>query len=313
MLPADVRAGRGRTVQISEADTALYQAVLEKGAALVGIGDGTRTRLLSPSVSAALGWGPSGLPSPVTLAQGLVHPDDRERLTDVLAQTARSGEPAGIQVRLRHDGGGFVTLDCVVQDLRDDERVGAFLVQAWDVTAREAAFEQAALYDQLTGMPNRVLFGDRLARALRAQQRHSSRVGVIYVDLDDFKAINDVHGHPVGDAVLQEVGRRLTHAVRPGDTAARLSGDEFAVLCEELADVKSGYDVSLRIQRALEPPIDVDGSTLRVGASMGVALALDPLITPDRLLSLADSNMYEDKRRKAHSEGRAAPTPREPR
>ena len=290
-------------MQTCAAEHSLFEAVLQRSAALVGVGDDRHTRLLSPSVGAALGWDPSGLPSPASLAHGLVHPDDRERLDAVLAEAAATGLPVSAQVRLRHDDGSFVTLDCTVQDLRQDERVGGFLVQGWDVSARQAALEQAALYDSLTGLPNRVLFGERLARALRAQQRHSGRVGVIYVDLDDFKIINDRYGHPVGDAVLQEVGVRLKEAVRPGDTAARLSGDEFAVLCEELADVDAVAEVSRRITGALKPEFTVLGVTLQVGASTGVAVALDPLIPPARLIAQADSDMYEDKRRKAAAGG----------
>lgn len=281
----------------------LYEAVLQRGATLIGVGDAGSTKLLSPSVSDALGWGPSGLPSPLVLAHGLVHPEDRDRLSEAIQAAAGSGTPVAVQVRLRHADGTFATLDCVVQDLRDDERVGAFLVQGWDVTARQAALEQAALYDNLTGLPNRVLFGDRLARALRAQQRHSGRVGVVYVDLDDFKSINDRFGHPVGDGVLQEVGVRLKEAVRPGDTAARLSGDEFAVLCEELADVDAVAEVARRIVAALEPAFNVHGRTLQVRASTGVAVALDPLVPPARLIAQADADMYEDKRRKVPAQG----------
>jgi diguanylate cyclase (GGDEF)-like protein/PAS domain S-box-containing protein len=283
------------------ADPALCQAIVQHGAALVGVGDIAGIRFLSPSVASALGWGESGLPGPLALADGLVHAEDRERLSQVLAEAAASGRPAMTQVRLRHSGGDFVTLDCVVQDLREDDRVGGFLVQGWDVTAREEAYQRAALYDPLTGLPNRVLFADRLARALRAQQRHSFRVGVVYLDLDEFKAINDEHGHRVGDAVLQEVGRRLSGAVRPGDTAARLSGDEFVILCETLADIRSGYDVAHRVAQALEPEITVHGVTVRVDASMGVALALDPLVSPDHLLAQADNDMYDDKRRRSRA------------
>jgi len=285
------------------AQHSLFEALLQRGTALVVVGDAGSTKLLSPSVSDALGWGPSGLPSPLVLAHGLVHPDDRDRLTEVVQEAADTGLPVGAQVRLRHADGTFVTLDCMVQDLRDDERVGAFLVQGWDVTARQAALEQAALYDSLTGLPNRVLFGDRLARALRAQQRHSGRVGVVYVDLDDFKSINDRFGHPVGDAVLQEVGVRLKEAVRPSDTAARLSGDEFAVLCEELADVDAVAEVARRIVQALEPAFAVSGLTLQVRASTGVSVALDPLVPPARLIAQADADMYQDKRRKVPAQG----------
>lgn len=276
---------------------ALYEAVVEQGAALVGVGDATSIRFLSPSVGAALGSDRLRLPSPRSAADDLVHVEDRERLAQVFQRSTTTGEAVATQLRLQHADGRFLTVDCVVRDLHDDERVGGYLVQAWDVTAREAAFQRAAMYDVLTGLPNRVLFADRLARALRAQQRHSRRVGVVFVDLDGFKAINDEHGHQVGDAVLQEVGRRLAEAVRPGDTVARLGGDEFVVLCEELADAAAGRDVALRMAQALEPAVVVDGTSVHVGASMGVALADDPLVSPDRLVSQADLDMYDIKRR----------------
>lgn len=281
------------------ADPSFYQAVLEQSQALIAVGSAAEIRYLSPSVAAALGWGPSGVPSPFALADGLVHPEDRVPLHEALERAGSGGGAAPVQVRLRHSSGRFVTFDCVVQDLRDDERVKGYLVQAWDVSDREAAYQRAALCDPLTELPNRVLFADRLARALRAQQRHDGRVGVLYVDLDDFKAINDAHGHRVGDAVLREVGVRLTDAVRPGDTVARLSGDEFAVLCEVLVDIKAGYDVARRVDQALESPMHVHGVHLQVGASIGVGLAMDPLISPERLIEVADGDMYAVKRRKA--------------
>lgn len=282
------------------ADPTLYQAVVERGGVLIGVGTSTEIRLLSPSVADSLGWRASGLPSPIVLADGIVHPEDREQLAATFRQAALTGGPAGAQIRLRHSEDRFVTFDCVVQDLRADERVHAFLVQAWDVWAREDAYQRAALYDALTGLPNRVLFADRLGHALRAQ-RHSGRVGVLYLDLDEFKAVNDEHGHVVGDEILREVGQRLTGAVRPDDTAARLSGDEFAVLCEDLADIKAGYDVARRVEQALAPPMHVHGITLAIAASIGVGMALDPLVTPDRLMATADADMYKVKRQKTPS------------
>jgi diguanylate cyclase (GGDEF)-like protein/PAS domain S-box-containing protein len=276
---------------------ALYEALAEFSAALVGVGDATQIRFLSPSLGSALGWGPSGMPAPGALAFGLVHMEDRDRLTEVLRESMNGSGSVSTQVRLAHADGTYKTFDCVVRDLRDDERVGGFLVQGWDVNDREFAYQQAALYDVLTGLPNRVLFMDRLTRALRAQQRHTGHTGVIYLDLDGFKHVNDQHGHEAGDVVLQEIARRLADSVRPGDTAARLSGDEFVVLCEQLADAKTGYQVASRITQALAPPMEVNGTTVSVGCSAGLALARDPLVSPQRLLALADSDMYESKRR----------------
>ena len=274
----------------------LYGAVLERIAALVAVGDDLAIRYLSGSVRDKLGWGPYG-PPPRVLATGLVHADDREAVDRAFAQAATTHAPVTAQVRVQHADGSYVTLECVAKDCRDDERINGFLLEAWDVTARDAAYRQAALYDVLTGLPNRLLFDDRLRRALGAQQRRTTRVGVVFVDLDDFKRINDVHGHAAGDAALREVARRLTRTLRPGDTAARYGGDEFIVLCEELDDTGSADAVAKRIHDAFAEPIHFREDTIHVRASIGVALAYDPLIPPDRLVSQADESMYEAKRR----------------
>jgi diguanylate cyclase (GGDEF)-like protein/PAS domain S-box-containing protein len=155
-----------------------------------------------------------------------------------------------------------------------------------------------ALHDPLTGLPNRALLMDRMWKALTRLERHQESVAVFFVDLDGFKAVNDRFGHQAGDSVLVEVARRLRSVVRTQDTVARLSGDEFVVLCDGLPS-----QVPRRIQRiadrlaeALTPPWEIEGEQVALGASIGVAVTESAAQLPEKLLRQADTAMYEAKR-----------------
>jgi diguanylate cyclase (GGDEF)-like protein len=124
----------------------------------------------------------------------------------------------------------------------------------------------------------------------------TGRTAVLYVDLDDFKPINDTYGHAVGDAVLSEIARRLRGAVRPDDLVARLGGDEFAVLCSDVTTEAAVETVAARVRRAVVQPMHLGGLTLSIGASIGVAIAAQPGVDPDRMLEAADQALYEVKR-----------------
>lgn len=155
-----------------------------------------------------------------------------------------------------------------------------------------------AMHDSLTGLPNRVLLDDRLQQASALSRREQLAVGVLLLDLDGFKAVNDTFGHRVGDLVLCEVALRVQSVLRDADTAARLGGDEFVVVCPNLADEAEAIAVANRIEEVLAQPMTVGGSRVTVGASVGVAVVgsdaeLDDL---DDLLSLADEAMYAIKR-----------------
>ncbi len=153
-----------------------------------------------------------------------------------------------------------------------------------------------ALHDALTGLPNRALFQDRLDKAMQAARRGGG-AAVLFGDLDRFKEINDEHGHGAGDEVLRQVATRLVDAVRPGDTVARLSGDEFAVLLPDLASRSRALDVAERITACFEQPVRVNGQPLGVTMSVGVALHAGEDDDGDLLLQLADAAMYVAKRR----------------
>jgi diguanylate cyclase (GGDEF)-like protein/PAS domain S-box-containing protein len=175
----------------------------------------------------------------------------------------------------------------------------AVLVTAQEVTDRvraERELVHQATHDSLTGLPNRGLLVDRLDQAIARCGRVGEQVGVIFLDLDRFKVINDGKGHAAGDRLLIEVADRMLRSVRPGDTVARFGGDEFAVLIEGLSDVAEATTAAGRIGWALDAPFQVDGSELFVSASQGIALSAHGE-TADDVLSRADAGMYLAKER----------------
>ena len=153
------------------------------------------------------------------------------------------------------------------------------------------------LHDPLTDLPNRALFFDRLALALARLRRQQTSIAVLFIDLDNFKVVNDSLGHGAGDKLLVELAQRLRHAIRPSDTIARFGGDEFVVLCEDIAQARDAVLVSQRIVDATAAPFRLHGRDMYVTASVGVALAIDCDATPETLLRDADAAMYRAKER----------------
>jgi diguanylate cyclase (GGDEF)-like protein len=153
------------------------------------------------------------------------------------------------------------------------------------------------LHDPLTDLPNRTLFLDRLALALARLRRHQTSIAVLFIDLDNFKVVNDSLGHNAGDKLLVELSGRLRDAIRPSDTIARFGGDEFVVLCEDISDARGAVTVGQRIVEAAVEPFMLEGREMFVSASVGVALALDSDATPETLLRDADAAMYRAKER----------------
>ena len=154
----------------------------------------------------------------------------------------------------------------------------------------------AALTDPLTGLPNRRLFADRIEHALARRERTGFHMAVLFLDLDRFKLVNDGLGHAAGDAVLQAVGERLCSVLRAGDTVARLGGDEFGILLEYVAGQAEAYVTAQRVLAALSDPLDIDGRSVSVRASIGLAIDRDDeLLNADELLRDADTAMYRAK------------------
>lgn len=149
--------------------------------------------------------------------------------------------------------------------------------------------------DVLTGLPTRRIFDDRLERALRRAERAGGSVGLLYVDLDHFKTINDMHGHDAGDTVLREVSRRMKQCVRASDSLCRLGGDEFTVVMEDATLPGAAHEVAERIIWALDPPVDVGGNAVACRASIGIAIYPDHGRDAETLLKRADMAMYQAK------------------
>ncbi|MEO6629759.1 MAG: EAL domain-containing protein [Aquihabitans sp.] len=159
----------------------------------------------------------------------------------------------------------------------------------------EGELEHQAMHDVLTGLPNRLLLMDRVDQALARTQRHGVDVAVLFIDLDNFKLINDSLGHSVGDRLLEAVADRFKGAVRPDDTVGRFGGDEFVVVCEEVGGEVGAIMVAEHLAKALEEPVLVGGAEVHVSASIGITLARDGSIDPHSLIRDADAAMYRAK------------------
>ena len=152
-----------------------------------------------------------------------------------------------------------------------------------------------AKYDALTGLANRSLFDDFLAGAMARAERGQRFLGLMFLDLDHFKQVNDSFGHSAGDTVLIEVATRLKHCVRAGDLVARLGGDEFAIVLDDIGNKASACTVAQHVLDTLSPPTVIDADEVRIGISIGIALYPDGCVDAQTLLKAADSAMYEAK------------------
>ena len=167
-----------------------------------------------------------------------------------------------------------------------------------DITEKkrgEAQLEYLAYHDSLTGLPNRVLFNERLAGAIALAQRHKQSIAVLFLDLDGFKQINDTLGHGSGDILLQQVAQRLTQCVRESDVVARLGGDEFVILLNELSSENSAEGVTKKILHRLHEPFTLASQEIGVSASIGIALFPDHGADGMTLMEKADAAMYQAK------------------
>ncbi|MBW6435579.1 GGDEF domain-containing protein [Actinoplanes hulinensis] len=173
---------------------------------------------------------------------------------------------------------------------------GSLLAKALDYGVMQEKLRQAALRDHLTGLPNRVLLEDRMAQAERRAAREAGyRFAILLLDLDGFKAVNDTHGHAIGDQLLIQVARRLTGRLRRTDTVARLGGDEFVVLIDGVSGSGGTHEVIAAIKATVTEPFTLDGHVVEVGLSIGAAISGDGTSDPDHLLREADAAMYRAK------------------
>jgi diguanylate cyclase (GGDEF)-like protein/PAS domain S-box-containing protein len=253
----------------------------------------------SPQIESLLGYSVEEWAMDSELFTRLLHPDDRERVLAAHVHTHDTHEPLSLEYRLIARDGRVVWLRDEGVVVFDEHRRPVYL-QGYllDITREREAeqqLRQLALYDPLTGLANRAFFHERLRHAIKLRHDDDHATGLLYIDLDDFKGINDRWGHDLGDEVLHEIGRRIEQSVRPGDTAARLGGDEFAIVLTEPVTPEDAVGVAERLLAEIGRPLDSGAGPLETGASIGIAFGSDD----ETLLKEADIAMY---RAKSHPE-----------
>jgi diguanylate cyclase (GGDEF)-like protein/PAS domain S-box-containing protein len=255
---------------------------------------------ISPTSTALLGYAPAELIG--TRMTRLIHGDDRALAGTARRRTARTGETESISLRLRRKDGTYAWLECRSRPVFDPATGGVRETQMalrdiGDRVEAQQEMERNALTDTLTGLANRTLLIDRLNQALRWLKRNVGLVGVLMLDLDHFKVINDTLGHQAGDAVLVEMARRLQHVARPDDTVARLGGDEFVMVIQGVATFADLSACADRIVTALRDPYRIGGDEVVVTVSIGIAATSRTDHLPEDLLREADLAMYRAKDR----------------
>jgi diguanylate cyclase (GGDEF)-like protein/PAS domain S-box-containing protein len=230
-----------------------------------------------------------------------VHPDDREQLEAALSAHLEdyTSRFQGVH-RVRHQNGTYRWMLSQALCLRDSdgqpERVAGIIR---DITEQRITDEQLthdAFHDQLTGLPNRALFLDRLGGAIARSQRHPGYLySILFMDLDRFKTINDSYGHAVGDLLLKALAERVSSSLRPVDTVARLSGDEFAILLDDISQLENATELATRVLEQISRPFDLDGNEVFTSASIGIATSKTGYTRPEDALRDADTAMYRAK------------------
>jgi diguanylate cyclase (GGDEF)-like protein/PAS domain S-box-containing protein len=276
---------------------ARFRSLVQNASDVIIVTDATGNILYeSPAVERVLGYKPDDRVG--TNALSTIHPDEAIKVLDILAYvTQHPGEFRTLECRVKHADGDWRWLEITASNVLDDPNVMGIVGNYRDITERkllEAQLAHQATHDPLTGLANRALFRDRLEHALARARRHAEPVSILFMDLDDLKAVNDSLGHSAGDEVLVAVADRLRGCMRESDLAARLGGDEFAALFED-TDGTQAEAAAKRILETLARPITVQGQPMRAQASIGLAAVDDGDCDPEELLLRADAAMYAAK------------------
>ena len=275
-----------------------FRSLVEHSSDLITVVDAARIRrYASPSYEQVLGYHPDELiGSPI---DEINHPEDVEVERQFFAALSRRpGAVDRYEIRVCHRDGSTRWLEAVATNRLDDPSVGGFVLNSRDVTERrrdEERLNHLAHHDPLTGLSNRALFVERLDEALDRVRRGAAPVAVLFLDLDGFKVVNDSLGHAVGDELLVAAARRLQTHLPLGATLARFGGDEFAVLLERITDPSEPVRAAEDLLAGLSTEFEVQGRTLYVTASVGIAVSTHRRSTQSDLLRDADTALYRAK------------------
>jgi PAS domain S-box-containing protein len=294
----------------------LFRLISENAADMIALVDKAGRRLYnSPAYSKVLGYSAEELQTTSSLEQ--VHPDDRPRVMEAAEKARSTGRGQQLEYRMRHKDGTWRILESTASAIRNPKgEIEQLVVVNRDITERkraEEALAHNAFYDGLTNLPNRALFLSRLQHALDMAKRHTTyKFAVLFIDLDEFKVVNDSLGHPAGDELLVQIGQRLSKSLRREDTVARshggeaagpsdeglarIGGDEFTIVLDDIADPSDAVRVAERIQGRLAIPFLVNRQEMVVSASIGIALSTTARSAAEEVLRDAEIAMYRAKR-----------------
>lgn len=293
----------------------LFQLITENAADMIAVVDNEDRRLYnSPAYSRVLGYSPEELNKSSSFDQ--IHPSDRERVRRAAHKARTTGQTQQLDYRIKHRDGSWRILESTASPIRNaDQEIQGLVIVNRDITERkraEEALEHSAFYDGLTDLPNRTLFTDRLQHAVNRALRHSDfKFAVLFVDIDEFKVLNDSLGHSAGDELLIQLAKRLKANFRDTDTlarsaeagsqasqngVARLGGDEFTVLLEDVFDPSDAVRVAERIQSKLSAPFEIKQQQIVISSSVGIALSSNAYSGAEELLRDAEIAMYRAKR-----------------
>jgi len=275
-----------------------FRSLVQNASDLVAVvgPDGT-ARYVSPAIQHVLGYRPEDVIG--TSVFDRIHPDDLSHARAQLSELIHGGGTMPpTQFRYRRPDGSWIFVEATATNLLDNPAVRGIVINARDISERKR-FEEELVYqayhDALTGLPNRAFLQRRLADSLAQATRERTKVALLFIDLDNFKLINDSLGHEAGDQVLSEFGKRLLGGIRCGDVAARFGGDEFIVLMHGTSGTDAALAAADRLAAVLAEPYVVDGHELVITNSIGVALGGDPDDRPEDLIRNADAAMHRAK------------------
>ena len=281
-------------------EQAKAQAILDTASdAIITIDD--RGIIRSQNAAAQRMFGVSEQDAVGRNVSAIIPPPHRERHNSYLERYRHTGVKHMIgstqQLEAMRSNGEIFPVELSISEVwAGNRRVFTAIVR--DITERKRLadrIQNMAHYDQLTGLANRALFHDRLTQAIAMARRRDGRLGLLYLDLDRFKPVNDNYGHAAGDMLLGAVAARLREAVRESDTAARLGGDEFAVILPEVAARADIEAVAEKLRSAINAPYPLDDVIVSIGVSVGIALFPDDAAFGEDLLKFADREMYRCK------------------
>ncbi len=296
-----IQLAESRQVEVDlEKSVATYRTLVEQIPAITYIATLDRSRILfvSPQIEGILGYCQDDFLANQEIWSQQIHDDDRDRVLSEVHQSLEENIPFHSEYRICSKGGRYIWVKDAASKVIDHEQDLYLQGVVHDISERKESEKQLmrmAHFDQLTGLANRVLFNDRLDQVVAHSKRHQQKFAVLYLDLDGFKAVNDDLGHQAGDDLLVETASRLKSHVREVDTVARMGGDEFTIILDDVSSHETVRLIANKLVEAVSAPYSHVGEKHQVTMSMGVALYPDDSINRDVLITAADNAMYRAK------------------